>query len=166
MNEQVKGGFEYLVEVVDRNGNVVDSEVVKNLMPTEGINHVLGVVLKGVAPVSSWFVGIYEGSYTPASTDTMATFPGAATECTAYDEATREAFVSGAITSGSLDNGASKAEFTMNAAKTIHGGFIGSSSSKGSTSGVLLSVVRFASPKVLDVGSILRVTAGFTMASA
>lgn len=47
MNSALQGGFLYLVEVVDKAGNVVDSEEIHNLVPIEGLNHFLNVVLKG-----------------------------------------------------------------------------------------------------------------------
>jgi hypothetical protein len=166
MNETMKAGFTYLVEVVSADGTVTDSEVVTNLMPTAGINHTLGVLLKGEAQVSTWYIGLYEGNYTPTSSDVMATFPVAATETVAYTASTRLTFTSGTVTAGGVDNSSNKAEFTFNATKTVYGGFISSASAKSSTSGTLLSVVRFGSPKSVDSGSVLRVTAGFTMASA
>lgn len=165
MNEQLKAGFTYAVDVLDRDGNVVESSVDCNLMPDEGVAHLINTVLKGGAPVAQWYVGLFEGNYTPSTTDTAATLPAAATECTAYSASTRAAFAPGALAGGAVDNGSSKAEFTFPADKTIYGGFISSASAKGSTSGVLISVVRFGSPKVLSAGSTLRVTAGFALAS-
>ena len=159
-------GFEYLVEVVDKHGRVRDSEVIKNLMPTEGLNHMLNTELKGGAQVSSWYMGLFSGNYTPLAGDTAATFPGSATESSAYDEATRELLVFGTVAAGAVDNSAARAEFTMNATVTIYGGFIASASAKGATSGVLLSAVKFASPKALADDEVLRVTAGFTLISA
>lgn len=164
MSIQVKAGFTYLVEVV-RDGRVIDSETVHNLMPAEGLNHVLGVTFKGESQVTSWFVGLFEGNYTPVAGDTAASFPGSATECTAYSEATRRALTLGAIAAGSADNTGSRAEFTMNANKTVYGGFVTSASAKGATTGTLISAVRFASAKSLSSDDVLRVTAGFTLAS-
>lgn len=171
MNEQLnaalKAGFAYKVEVIDgETGLVRETEVIKNLMPTEGIHHMMNGLLKSGAQVSSWFVGLYEANYAPVSTDIMADFPTAATETTAYNETTRRPFVPGTVDAGTVDNAASKAEFTMSSAKQVYGGFISSASAKGSPSGVLLSAVRFGSPKQLAVGDVLRVTAGFTIASA
>lgn len=165
MNTNLKAGFRYLVEVV-KDGVVIDSEVADNLMPTEGLNHMLGVTIKSVAAAPTWYIGLYEGNYTPVLTDTAALFPAAATETVAYSEATRVEFVEGAVAAGAVDNSASKAEFTFTANKTVYGGFISSASAKGGVTGALLSAVRFASPKVLEIGAILRVTAGFTLASA
>lgn len=164
MKNNLTGGFQYLIEVV-KNGVVIDSEVVHNLLPEEGIAHILSAALKGGTQVSTWYIGLFEGNYTPVPTDTAATFPGAATECTAYAEAARQEWVEGSIVSGTLNNSASRAEFTSNANKTVYGGFVSSNPTKGATSGTLLSVVRFSSPKTFDSGSVLRVTAGFTMTS-
>jgi hypothetical protein len=165
MNTKIHPGFTYLVEVV-KDGVVVDSEVVHNLMPTEGLNYMLSTAIKGTAGLSPWYIGLYEGNYTPVGTDTAAGFPAAATETTAYTEATRVEFNEGTVAAGAADNSANRAEFTFNAAKTVYGGFISSASAKGGVSGVLLSAVRFSSPKVLEIGAVLRVTAGFTLASA
>lgn len=166
MNSIAKAGFRYLIETLNSNGDVIDTEVVDNLMPVEGENHMLGVTLKGIAQVPSWYVGIYEGNYAPVAGDTAALFPTAATETTAYAEITRVVLALGAITAGAVDNGAAPSIFTLNAPKTIYGGFISSASAKGAATGVLLSAVRFGSPKVLAPAEMLRVTAGFTLVSA
>ena len=159
-----KAGFLYLVEVL-RNGIVVDRELVHNIMPTEGLNHVLNVVLKGSTQIGTWYLAPFEGNYTPIAGDTAAAFPAAATECTAYSESTRQQFVPGTVSAGALDNAASRAEFTFNATKTVYGGFMTGASAKGATTSVLLSAVKFSSPKSLDSGSVLRVTAGITLTS-
>lgn len=165
MNTQLRAGFNYVIEIIGADGVVRDREVTHNLMPAEGLNHMLGVTLKSAAPIATWYVGLYEGNYTPTSGDTAAGFPTSATESTSYDETTRQTLTLGVVASGTVDNSASKAEFTVNASKTIYGGFISSSSAKSATSGVLLSAVRFSSPKVLAASEVLRVTAGFTLAS-
>lgn len=166
MKTHLQAGFEYLVEIVDKDGVVRDRETVHNLMPVDGLNHMIGATLKGTAQVTSWFVGLYEGNYTPTPLDTAASFPTSATECTAYTETTRQALTLGAVSGGAADNSASRAEFTFSADKTVYGGFVASSSAKGATSGTLLSAVRFSSPKTISAGSTLRVTAGFVLVSA
>lgn len=162
---QAAAGTAYLVELVAPDGTVLNSEVVHNLIPTEGLNHIAGVVFKGATPAAAWYIAPYEGNYTPVAAVTAATAPAAATECTTYSEAARVLFNSGAVAGGALDNTANKAEFTFNAAKTIYGIFMTSASPKAATTGVVVSFVRFSSPKVCDVGSVLRVTAGFAIAS-
>ena len=164
MNASAKAGFQYLIEVL-RNGEVIDSEVVHNLLPTEGLNYFLSAGLKGGSQVTTWYIGLFEGNYVPQSTDTATTFPGLATECTGYSETARVEWVEGAVAAGTVNNSASRAEFTSTALKTIYGGFITSNPTKGATTGTLLSVVRFSSPKTFELDSVLRVTAGFTMTS-
>lgn len=160
-------GFEYLVEIVDRHTGIVrDSELVKNLMPMQGITHMQNGLLKGGSQVTNWFIGLYKGNYTPVSGDTMATFPVNASEFTGYAGGTRKAFVSGTPVNGIVDNVNNEAEFQFTEDETVYGGFISSSSGLGSISGVLLSAVKFGSPKALSTTEILRVTAGFIAASA
>jgi hypothetical protein len=167
MNENIKLGFTYTVDVFNPvTGEASQAETIKNIMPHEGMAHVLNTILKSGSQVAQWYVGIYEGAYTPLIVDTLATFPGSATESTAYGEATRVAYAPGTVAAGAVDNVASKAEFTMNAIKSIYGGFITSAPAKNGTSGTLLSAVRFATAKQVDVGSVLRVTAGFQLTSA
>lgn len=165
IQSQFDPGLVYTFEHI-RNGVVIDTETVHNLIPTVGQNHMLDVVFKSGTAYASWYVGLYEGNYTPTVNTTMTNVVVDAVECTAYTETTRELFVSGTIAGGVIDNTASKAEFTMNAAKTIYGGFMCSNNQKLATTGMLISVVKLQSPKVVSIGDILRVTAGVTSVSA
>lgn len=165
MNAHVEAGFTYLIETV-KNGVVVESETVHNLMPTEGANHILSAAFKGGSQVTTWYIGLYEGNYTPSVADIASTFPGLAAETSAYTSSTRVAWAPGTVVAGILDNSSNRAEFTFTAAKTVYGGFMSSAAGKGATTGALVSLVRFPSPRVLDADSILRVTAGITLTSA
>lgn len=157
-------GFIYDVEVV-RHGVIIDRETVKNLIPLEGLNDILAVYFAGAAAHPAWFLGIFEGNYTPVTGDTAGSFPLRATESTAYSETARVAWQHDPVASGTIINATNRAEFTMSAAKTIYGAFLTPSSTKSDTSGVLASCARFTVPKGLDVGDILRVTAGLTLTS-
>lgn len=164
MMADAKAGFVYTVEHI-RDGVVLSREQVHNLVPTAGLNHMVDVTLKNGTQYPGWYIAPYEGNYTPVAGVTMTTLPSDATETTAYSEATRVAFVPGTIANGAVDNLASKAEFTFTAAKTIYGGFVASSSAKSSTTGLAISVVKFTSPKVMDVGDVLRITSGLTLSN-
>lgn len=166
MNSKAESGFTYVVEVIHPDGRVSQREVVHNLIPTEGLNHQQSVTFKGATQVTTWFIGLYEGNYTPVAGVTAATISADSTECTAYTPGARVEFVEGAVAAGSVDNSASKAQFTFTAAKTVYGGFISSASPKGATTGVLISAVRFASPKNLAIGDVLSVTAANILVSA
>jgi hypothetical protein len=167
MNASTKtaAGFAYHIEIVDRDGVVRERETLHNLMPVEGLNHMIGVTLKSVAQINNWYMGLFEGNYSPVADDLASTFPGSAAECSAYGQATRVPLVLGAIAAGSVDNDASKGEFTMTAPKVIYGAFITGASAKGSTSSVLISAGRFSAPKTLDTGETLRLKAVFVHVS-
>lgn len=164
MNQTLTPGFNWKVELI-KDGVVTDVTEDHNIMPTEGMNHLLNVLLKSGTQIGSWYVGIYNANYTPVLGDTAATFPGTATENVAYSQAQRPVFTAGTVAGGALDNSASVAEFTSTANATVYGGFIASSAVKGGTTGVLLSAVKFSTSKNFEAGSILRVTAGFTLTS-
>lgn len=145
---------------------VLSVEDVHNIIPTEGIDYILGASLKGVSQVSSWFIALFEGNYTPVAGITAATFPAGATECTAYTEANRVPWVGGSVSGGSVSNSASKAAFSMNATKTVYGIAQTSLAAKGGTTGVLVSVARFAAAKAVVADDILNVTSTITLTSA
>lgn len=159
-------GFSYFLEIVHADGRVEREGPFHNLIPTEGRNHMMGVTFKGAAAVAGWYLALYEGDYTPTAAIKASTFGALATECTAYASATRPAFTSGAVADGAIDNSAARAEFLMTAEKTIFGGAMLSSSVKGAATGICMSAVRFASPKVLEVGATLRLLAGNSLISA
>jgi hypothetical protein len=179
----VKAGFKYNVEHLRRadligvgNGDirsidgidyvVLSAEEVSNLIPTEGLNYMLGAALTGVTQATTWYVALFEGNYTPIAGVTAATFPAAATESTAYDEAARVTWTPGSISAGSVSNTASKAVFTMNATKAIYGIAQTSVSTKSATTGTLVSVARFAAVKNVVATDVLNVTSTLTATSA
>jgi hypothetical protein len=122
------------------------------------LNHILSVIVAGGTQVNPFYVGLFEGNVTPGATLTHATLASVLTETTAYDETTRQAYVEGSVSAGAVDNGASRAEFTMNATKTIYGGFLASSSTKGDTSaGTCLAAAKFSSSRAVVDDDVLAV---------
>ena len=145
-NVSIGGVFEYEHR---RAGEIIDVSSSHNLVVNEGLNHILNVVLHGATATPTWYVGLFEGNYTPLAADTAATFPTSATECTAYSEATRQEYVEAAASGQSITNSAARATFTFNASKTIYGAFLTSVSTKGGTTGVLLAADRGAVAKAV-----------------
>lgn len=164
MIESVLGtGFKYLVEV-EKNGVVVDSWWEHNIMPQESVDHIASLIRGGGAsPISNWYVGIFESDYVPDETTTAGDLQNDAGESTAYDESTRPIWDNSYDGESLIANGSSRAEFTMNASKNIYGAFIVSSQTKGGTGGTLLSIARFSSPREVEPGSVLRITAGIVL---
>lgn len=164
MLTKAKIGFEYVFQCYSPAGVLLWEEKAKNLIPNEGRDYMLNASLLAGAQFSSWYIGIYEGAYTPQTSDTMATLPASATEITtAYSEAARVLLVPDALSGGLYVNDATPAEFTFTAPKTVRGGFISSGSTKGGTTGVLLSAVLASSPRAVDTGEVLRVRAGLSL---
>lgn len=164
-SEKAASGVTYTMELL-RNGTVIDREEIHNIMPEQGRNHMVSVVMKGAVQAPAWYIGLFEGNYVPVNTDTAATFPSVATESTSYAPATRAAFNGSAVVAGSVDNTASRAEFTFTSAKTIYGAFMTSSQAKGAVTGTLLSAARFIAPKAVQIDDVLRVTASLSVVSA
>lgn len=127
-----------------RDGKVIDEWEEKNLVVNEGLNHLLDVTLSGGSQNASWYIGLFEGNYTPVSTDTAANIATNATESTAYTETTRQGWTTSAVSSQQITNTASKATFTINANKTIYGAFLVSNNTKGGTSGMLFAASKFS----------------------
>ena len=126
------------------------------MITTEGFNYLLGAGVKGNPGYADWFCFPFEGNYTPTAADVAATFPGLATETTAYGATTRVAVAFGTVAGGSVDNSAVLAEFTFTADKTIYGAAVMSTPGKGAAAGVLLAVERFAEPRVIKSGTKLQ----------
>src|SRR5574343_2078399 len=139
-----------------RNGEVIDEWEDHNLVVNEGLNAALNIMFHGTTQITTWYIGVFEGNYTPVSTVTAATITSASTECTAYDEATRQAYDEAAASSQSITNSASRATFTFNATKTIYGAFLVSNSTKSGTTGTLDAAARFGTAKsVVDDDQLL-----------
>lgn len=148
-----------------RNGKIIDEWEQPNLVVNEGLNALLDIMFHGSTQITTWYVGVFEGNYTPVATVTAATITSASTECTAYDESTRVEYVEAAASSQSITNSASKATFTFNATKTIYGAFLVSASAKSATSGTLFSAARFGSSKAVVAADQLLLTYTFTASS-
>ena len=125
-----------------------------NLVPTEGLNHLLMVALKDTAKLNTFYLALYSGNYTPTATLTAANFTSTATEITSgsegYSESVRQTWSPAAASSGVMDNYASKATFTIVTATsvTIRGAALLSSNVKGGTTGVLISAAKFGADRI------------------
>lgn len=158
-------GGTFLVEHI-RDGEVIDREEIHNLVVDQGLNAMLDIMFHGSTQINPWYLGLFEGNYTPVAGVLASNIATNATECTAYDETTRQEYVEAAAASKVTTNSASKATFTFNATKTIYGAFLGSDSTKGGTSGTLFSAARFGSAKSVVSTDQLLLTYSFTASSS
>lgn len=148
----------------DKDGNIKWEESWENLVVNEGLDHALDVTLSAGTQETSWYVGLLDGaSPTIAAADTMASH--AWTENVNYTEGVRQTWTDAGVSSQSVTNSASTADFSINTnTQTIGGAFLVADSAKSGTSGVLYAAGTFASAKSADNGDTLSVTATFSSA--
>lgn len=142
----IGGQFEHDVL---RAGKLLGAARDPNIVVNQGLNALLDIMFHAATQITAWYVGIFEGNYTPVATDTAANIAANSTECTAYDEATRVAYDEAAASGQSITNAASKATFTMSASKTVHGAFLVSASAKSATTGTLFSASKFSAARAV-----------------
>jgi len=129
-----------------------------NKIVNEGLNDLLQTYLGNGTQIPTWYVGIFEGNYTPVAGDAAASIATNSTESIAYDEATRPEWVDAAAAAQSISNTASKAVFTINATKTIYGALLVSTSTKAGAVGKLFSASRFATSRSVVAADQLLIT--------
>ena len=136
-------------ELVDAQGQVLRSG--HNLITDQGANHILSAVLGGGTVYSAWYLAPFTTDVTPVVGWTAATFPATAGELTTQiAEATRPAYTEATPASRSTNNNDNPA--TITAAQdsvVIRGVGLLSHSTKGSTSGVLLSAYKYTAAYTL-----------------
>lgn len=167
LNGRWEVGFEYLGDVVTIDGvPLVGPRRTRNIVPQSGINHLAGVLRGTVAPIGDWYLGVYEGDFVPTSGTTAADLQTLAQECLAYGETARPVWDETYDGVQLITNLSSRAEYTFTADKRLMGAFIVSASVKGSASGTLLSIARFASPYDVPRGSVFRLGASINIVPA
>jgi len=131
----------------------------RNLIPLQGLQHILTSAIKNTGLANQYFLALYSGAVTPASSWTAANFATNATEITSttegYSQVARPAWVHGALSGAKYDNAASLAQFSIvsTAPITIAGAALLTSSARGGTSGVLVSAIRFPQAQTLGNGA-------------
>jgi len=129
-----------------------------NIIPDEGLNHVLDVTLANGTQIASWYMALYANAYTPTAALTAALFPATAGEITSgsegYSEANRVTWTPDAIDTVNTEviNDTTPAAFTIVTASSlaVNGAALLSVNTKGSTSGVILSAGRFPAQRNLS----------------
>lgn len=107
-----------------------------NLVVTVGLNDLLDKRFKASGYTAADYVGLTTATPTFAAGDTMASHAGW-TETGTYSQATRPALTLGTVASGSVDNSASKATFSINGTVTVGGAFVNTVSTKSGSTGTL-----------------------------
>lgn len=161
-----KLGFIYTGEVVDQFGNVLQRGEDHNLLPVESLSYLANLILGVGTVLAPWYVGVFSGNYSPTSATKATDLPGAAVESVVYSEASRPQWDAVHNGTGLITNATDRAEFTVfTADTTLYGGFLVSDNNKGSGSGVLLSIARFATPYEVPSGSTFKLGVAIALVS-
>jgi hypothetical protein len=140
---------------------LIARDVKHNIIPNEGLNDMLDVWINGGSQVLSRYVALFSSDSTPATTWTSANFHGTnCTEWEGYNEAARQLWDVGAVSSQSVDNSASKAVFTSTSTATLYGAAILSASAKDGTSdaaGTLYAATRFSASRSVVATDVINI---------
>lgn len=150
---QQKRGFEWTLELYDKaTGALLEATPpTKNLIPQQGWDFLIPAAFGDVAPIGSFYCGLYTSDYAPVDGVKAADLPGLG-EFTGYAEATRPRWERVYAGNGIMSNATNKAIITPTQDARVYGMFLVSAAEKGSGSGTLLSIVRFPTAKDLAVG--------------
>lgn len=165
----LKRGFAYHGELIGPDGQVLESRIDLNLIPTAGLDFLAGLIMGNGALQANFYVGLMASNTVPSKAMTAADLP--ALEASTYSETARpvwnKAYTSA---SGSIDNLGNRAAFTfpssLSGSTRIYGGFLVSTSAKGGNTGTLLSIARFSSPYDVPAGSTFNLGVSLTLVSA
>ena len=130
-----------------------------NLVVTEGLVHILNVALGSTAKAGNFYLALFSGGAVPDANWTGATFASAASEIVSqaegYTNATRPLWqYTNASGSAQIDNFSDPAELTIATAASLNvtGAALLSSSTRGGTTGVLVSASKFAATRTFQDG--------------
>lgn len=129
-----------------------------NLIPTEGLAHLLNVALGTTAKPAGYYLAIFSGSTAPAANWTAASFAAVANEIVSMTEghigATRPAWTPTNTATGSIDNMSTVASLTIATTGQLNvtGAALLTSSQRGGTTGSLISASQYAAPRVFQNG--------------
>ena len=156
----------YEIECYDPGGQLKWSESFSNLVVDEGLDDSLDKHFKGSGYTAAWYVGLTDGTPTVAAADTMSSHAGW-TEVQTYSEASRQTLTLGTVSGQSVDNSASKAQFSINGSTTVGGAFIATDNTKGGTAGTLYGAGAFSEgDRSVVNGDTLSVTVTLTAAAS
>lgn len=153
------GGITAKGEYFDRKNNE-EWQRTENLIPTEGLAHILNVALGTTPKPAGYYLALFSAAAQPAANWTAASFATTASEIVSstegYSSATRPTWTPTNTAANSIDNmtAGNVAKVTIRTASslTVQGAAMLTSSSKGGTTGALISASKYATPRVFQDG--------------
>ena len=150
-----------------RNGILIAERLAPNMLVNEFLTYTLNKLFKA-GTVDAYYVGLIDstGYVAIALTDVAAQINGTNgwDENVDYIDATRQPYVATTTVTQSIDNSASKAQFTMvgSGSLTLKGAFLCTSAVKSGTAGTLVNAALFSGGNLSYVADdLIQVTATF-----
>lgn len=134
-----------------------------NMIVTEGLAHILNVALGSSAKPAGYYLALFSGATAPAANWTAASFAAAASEIVSttegYTAATRPQWTPTNTSGNSIDNMTAEASLTIATASQLNvtGAAILTNSTRGGTTGALISATKYAATRVFQAGDVFEV---------
>lgn len=131
-----------------------------NLVVNEGLAHILNVALGAKAKSPGYYLALFGGSTAPAPNWTAANFASVAAEIVSltegYTNATRPQWNPSEATGNSIENLAAVASVTIATTSQLNvtGAALLTNSTRGGTSGVLISATKYAAARTFQNGDV------------
>ena len=154
--------FGFQIECYDKHDQFKWFASAHNLVTDEGITDLLNKYFMGATYTAAWYLGLVTGPAPVFATADKAASHAGWTEFTNYGEAARPTLIPPPATTTSVNNSASKANYTCDnvTSKTVSGLFVTTASGKGAVTGILYSEAVFTQgDKLVTQGDVLAVTA-------
>lgn len=135
----------------------------ENLIVTEGLAHMLNVAFGSTAKPAGYYLALFSGAAAPAANWTAANFASVASEIVSMTEghtsATRPAWTPTNTATNSIDNMTTVASVTIATASQLNvtGAAMLTNSTRGGTTGVLISATKYASTRVFQNGDVYEI---------
>lgn len=156
------GGISFKGEYFDRvNGG--EWRRAENLVVNEGIAHILNVALGAKAKTAKYYLALFSGNTAPVATWTALSFAAVASEVVSgtegYTNATRPEWVPVDTNGNSIDNMAAAAQLTIatSGTLTVTGAALLTNSTKGGTTGTLVSASKYPVARTFQNGDIYEI---------
>lgn len=162
----LRAGGVFKIEHV-RDGEVIHTEVVPNIVLNTGLNYLLDAALSNGAQITNFYVSLYRNNYTAGATTSFADFLVAASEIsTQFSTAVRLAWGDNPVSSQNIAN-ATPIGFTATENTSVWGAFIvGNDNVLGSSTGTLIAATKFPAIRNLLNTDTLNISYSFTIADA
>lgn len=158
-------GFVYEHELVDADGKPIGGGRDKNIIPRAGINMLIRSPFGDSPPIGDLYLGLFRNNALPSFSSSAADIPSVLGEFTNYEAPDRPLWDKVYDGEGTYSNADDRAVFDFLSDQIIYGAFMVSVAEKGATDGLLLSAVRFSTPRTVQAGTTLRLGASLTYIS-